>query len=291
MNYSGHMLKDKRLEKGMSLRYLSQLSGVSHTEISKIEKGERENPNRNVLIKLANALDVDTNKFLGAFGYISDELMDISSDNIEKYENYIKKLKNINGDKSIIQSLIGSGKTNILMNDIETYYKNETKEDEKTYVNDETSKYNIHHSLKNHTEEIHPKFNIIQANKSIINNIKKEIKYSTGSSVEFDEQYKINNKIAFDFVGFDNDHRVYGCEVKHLSEMLPISINSIKLSFIDFYFHFKSSFKDDEIKFYGVFIIKDENSYTKLESMLRNYFSHLKPIFKYIIYVEKDLCE
>lgn len=229
MNNSGSMLRDKRLEKGMSLRYLAQLSDVSHTEISKIEKGERENPNRNVLIKLANALDIDTNKFLSAFGYISDELIDMPT--VNKYSHAIE---------------------------FDPIFPN-------------------------------AKFNIIQANKFIINNIKKEIKYSIGSSVEFDEQYKINNKIVFDFVGFDNNHSVYGCEIKHLTEMLPTSINSIKLSFMDFYFHFKHSFKDDAIKFYGVFIIKDENTYTKLESMLKDYFSHLQPIFNYIIYVEKDL--
>ena len=54
------LLKQIRLEKGMTLETLSQLSGISKGHLSKIERQERE-PKISKLILLAKALKVDVN--------------------------------------------------------------------------------------------------------------------------------------------------------------------------------------------------------------------------------------
>ena len=54
------LLKQMRLEKGMTLETLSQLSGISKGHLSKIERQERE-PKISTLILIAKALKVDVN--------------------------------------------------------------------------------------------------------------------------------------------------------------------------------------------------------------------------------------
>ena len=54
------LLKQIRLEKGMTLETLSQLSGISKGHLSKIERQERE-PKISTLILIAKALMVDVN--------------------------------------------------------------------------------------------------------------------------------------------------------------------------------------------------------------------------------------
>ena len=54
------LLKQNRLEKGMTLETLSQLSGISKGHLSKIERQERE-PKISTLILIAKALKVDVN--------------------------------------------------------------------------------------------------------------------------------------------------------------------------------------------------------------------------------------
>lgn len=54
------LLKQIRLEKGMTLETLSQLSWISKGHLSKIERQERE-PKISTLILIAKALKVDVN--------------------------------------------------------------------------------------------------------------------------------------------------------------------------------------------------------------------------------------
>lgn len=54
------LLKQIRLEKGMTLETLSQLSGISKGHLSKLERQERE-PKISTLILIAKALKVDVN--------------------------------------------------------------------------------------------------------------------------------------------------------------------------------------------------------------------------------------
>ena len=59
-----------RKDKGISQRELARRAQVSHTEISRIEKGERLRPSPAVLSKLASVLGVKSELLMEAAGYI-----------------------------------------------------------------------------------------------------------------------------------------------------------------------------------------------------------------------------
>jgi transcriptional regulator with XRE-family HTH domain len=50
------MIKKRREKLGFSQRQLAYLSGVSNTEIKRIEDGDRKQPSQEILCKLANPL-------------------------------------------------------------------------------------------------------------------------------------------------------------------------------------------------------------------------------------------
>lgn len=68
-NNLGKLVKNKRLEAGLSLRQLAKLVGVSHTEIARIESGERECPSLKILTSLADVLRVPGVQILEIAGY------------------------------------------------------------------------------------------------------------------------------------------------------------------------------------------------------------------------------
>lgn len=52
------LIKDRRTHLGMSQRQLASVSGLSNSEISRIESGERKSPSPQVLYALSAALDI-----------------------------------------------------------------------------------------------------------------------------------------------------------------------------------------------------------------------------------------
>lgn len=58
-NLFGVFLKEKRQQKTMSLRELSDKANIAHTYILKIENGSKPPPSDNVLLKLARGLNLD----------------------------------------------------------------------------------------------------------------------------------------------------------------------------------------------------------------------------------------
>jgi len=69
----GEYLKSIRLQKGISQRQLSALCGVSNSEISRIEAGERVNPSPGVLRAIAIGLGVPYQEVLKAAGYLQQD--------------------------------------------------------------------------------------------------------------------------------------------------------------------------------------------------------------------------
>ena len=65
-------LRKKREDKGLSQRQLSVLSGVSNSEISRIETGTRRNTSPEVLRALAEPLGVPYEDLMVKAGYLSD---------------------------------------------------------------------------------------------------------------------------------------------------------------------------------------------------------------------------
>ena len=56
-------LREKRLAAGLSYRRLAKASGISHSFLSHVEKGERRAPPAKAVIALADALDADRTTF------------------------------------------------------------------------------------------------------------------------------------------------------------------------------------------------------------------------------------
>jgi transcriptional regulator with XRE-family HTH domain len=70
---AGEYVRRKRLEKGISQRQLSAVSGISNSEISRIEAGRRKSPSPAVLRLLARALDAPYEELLAEAGYLQPE--------------------------------------------------------------------------------------------------------------------------------------------------------------------------------------------------------------------------
>jgi len=69
MKKAGEFLKEKRQEKGMSLREAAKASGISHVHIRMIEEGKRS-PSFDRMMSLLRTYLVDVNKFLIETGYV-----------------------------------------------------------------------------------------------------------------------------------------------------------------------------------------------------------------------------
>ena len=65
----GEFIKTRRTELGMTRNQLGIKAGISHTEVHRIETGERRQPSLKVLCALADALGVPQEDFLRVAGY------------------------------------------------------------------------------------------------------------------------------------------------------------------------------------------------------------------------------
>lgn len=68
----GTFLKSLRKEKKLTLKELSELSGISFAQIGKIERGETH-PKKNTILKIAQALSYNQNDLFHLAGYVSDD--------------------------------------------------------------------------------------------------------------------------------------------------------------------------------------------------------------------------
>jgi transcriptional regulator with XRE-family HTH domain len=72
MNTIGDFIKERRLARDWSKRTLAEKAGISHSEVHRIENGERLNPSVPVLYALADALGIPRDDILLQAGYKSD---------------------------------------------------------------------------------------------------------------------------------------------------------------------------------------------------------------------------
>ena len=73
MSSIGEFIKERRLSKGWSKRALAEKAGVSHSEVHRVENGERMNPSVPVLYSIADVLGVPKDEMLRHAGYKSDD--------------------------------------------------------------------------------------------------------------------------------------------------------------------------------------------------------------------------
>ncbi|MGE7114341.1 helix-turn-helix domain-containing protein [Lysinibacillus sp. NPDC047702] len=70
MNNFGEYLKSIRAKKSLTINQLSLYSGISSSQLSRIETGKRGVPKPPTIEKLAHALKIDYNELMKAAGYI-----------------------------------------------------------------------------------------------------------------------------------------------------------------------------------------------------------------------------
>ena len=76
-------LEELRTEKGYSMRQLSELSGVSVSELSRIESGDRKKPSHLVLKAVAPHLGIFYEQLMAKAGYIEE---------VVEHERYLERL-------------------------------------------------------------------------------------------------------------------------------------------------------------------------------------------------------
>lgn len=100
-NILSQALKNARLEKNLSQRDLADLSGITQTQICRIEQGLQK-PIPKTLIALTNILQVDLRKELLASGYTEETILKIYNINI--CSDLFAKTENLsNEDMALIQ--------------------------------------------------------------------------------------------------------------------------------------------------------------------------------------------
>jgi len=109
MNCIGDFIKERRLAKDWSKRALAEKAGVSHSEVHRIENGERTNPSVPVLFAIAEALGVPKDEMLRQAGYKSD---DGDAPFIEKVFPDLKTEKQQQTAQKIVDGLSRNGDLN-----------------------------------------------------------------------------------------------------------------------------------------------------------------------------------
>ena len=72
MNTIGEVFKERRSAKGLSVRAVAKMAGVSHTEVFRIETGERANPSLKSTKAIGDVLGIPSEEILRLAGYESD---------------------------------------------------------------------------------------------------------------------------------------------------------------------------------------------------------------------------
>ncbi len=72
-NKFGDYIRGIRKEKKMTIRQLDLYSGVSHSYISQLERGERAIPSPDIIKKISSALNVPYEEIMIQAGYIEEQ--------------------------------------------------------------------------------------------------------------------------------------------------------------------------------------------------------------------------
>lgn len=105
------IIKNARIEKGISQRELSRQTGIDNNTIAKIENGSRKKPNALSLKKLAFVLNLELSELLVLSGYTKNDIDLI----LEKNLNEIVVLPNENRKNPIfLEDMLNNNKNSLL---------------------------------------------------------------------------------------------------------------------------------------------------------------------------------
>ena len=140
----GQLITEGREKSGLSKNQLGELAKVSHTEIARIESGEREIPNPKTLRKISKFIGVNYNDLMYASGlgaqvsplnpYLIEHYTKLKGEDLKMALNSIEgNIKNneivINSLKESVEETKDEEKKEVLLETIEDLeYQNETNE-------------------------------------------------------------------------------------------------------------------------------------------------------------------
>ncbi len=102
----GKIIREQRNSIPLSLKQLSEMSGVSIAHLSRIEKGERV-PSSHTLQLVAKPLGFDLNELLIMAGYLSSELSSFSEDERNKLRAELNMLlERVVSDSNRIKEIV-----------------------------------------------------------------------------------------------------------------------------------------------------------------------------------------
>lgn len=105
LNDLGKFIFEHRTAKNLSSRKLAELANISHTEIHRLENGERKHPSPLVLKCISNALELPYDDIMKAAGYMDSTsasphidaylsyITDLSDQELEEVHNFIEFLR------------------------------------------------------------------------------------------------------------------------------------------------------------------------------------------------------
>lgn len=141
----GELVQKGREEQNLSMRQLAELAKVSHSDISRIESGEREVPNPKVLRKISKYIGVNYNDLMYALGlgaqvsplnpYLIEHYSKLKGDDLKKAMDSIESnMSNndvvINSLKKSVEESTDEEKKQVLLDTIEDLeYQNETNKE------------------------------------------------------------------------------------------------------------------------------------------------------------------
>ena len=96
----GELIQKGREEQNLSMRQLAELAKVSHSDISRIESGEREVPNPKILRKISKYIGVNYNDLMYAAG------LGFQVTNLNPFlRNYYQGLKGEQIEEALVNTL------------------------------------------------------------------------------------------------------------------------------------------------------------------------------------------
>ncbi len=96
----GALIREKRLDKGLSLRKFAELVGVSPTYLSLVEKGKVERPPTAERVrKMAELLGERPDQWIALAGRVPDDLTDIIKSEPEAMPELLRAAKGLSADE------------------------------------------------------------------------------------------------------------------------------------------------------------------------------------------------
>lgn len=90
------ILKERRLELGLTIRNVEDLTGINHSEVSRIENGLKPKIDIIALIKICEVLDLDFEKLLKETNYLVDKnFRKRGMESMKKFKVLVQKSKQI----------------------------------------------------------------------------------------------------------------------------------------------------------------------------------------------------